>query len=102
MNPFADYAQKALSTQPPALLGPIKLRADARARYSEIVDALNSCETRDDVEDYIFSIEKELIQFLTELDYYWEGDGDFAGLAKEIERARVRVDEGLDYPRYEN
>jgi hypothetical protein len=103
MNPFEAYAKSAHSriSQPQALLGPIKLRADARSRYAEIVSELHGFTDPENLEIYLMGIEKELIQFQTELDFYWEGDGaDMRGLAKEIEWARARVDDHLDLPRW--
>lgn len=90
-------------SQPAKLLGGIRLRADARVRYSEIVARMDSCEGAEDLELYLESIKPELLQFHAELQYYWEGDGTlgFAGLQREIARSQVRVDDGLDYPRYE-
>jgi hypothetical protein len=103
MNLFEDYAKQAQSImdRPTPLVGVIKRRGDARTRYTEIVAALNACLTPREIADYLGSISAEIIQFQAELEYYWEGDGDFAGLSREIERAQVRVDERLDYPRYE-
>lgn len=103
MDPFSQYAKRAntIVSQPAKLLGPIKLRADARTRYSEIVAELNEQTDPEHLEIYLMSIEREVTQFRTELDFLWEGDGDFKGLEKEIEWAKARVDDRLDLPRWE-
>lgn len=101
-DPFSTYAKAAHSrvSQPQKLVGVIATRAAARIRYSEIVEELHACEDSDQLEAFLGSIDKELIQFRTELKFYWEGDGDFAGLAQEIEWARDRAhfDNGLYSP----
>lgn len=103
MNPFEAYSKRAstMLSQPAPLLGPIARRADAKARYSEIVAALNAQTDPENLEIYLLQIDKEVTQFRTELDFLWEGNGDFLGLEKEIERARARVDDGLDFPRWD-
>lgn len=98
---FAAYGHKATSTAPAPLLGPLKRRADARTRYSEIVDAMAACQTPPGLEAYLQSIRAETVQFAAELEFLWSGDDAFLGLEKEIERARARVDDGLDFPRWE-
>lgn len=101
MNPFADYGHKATSIRAAPLFGPIATRAASRERYVEIVAELAAKDHSEDLEIYLLSIRPELLQFEGELPQYWEGDGnDFPGLRKEIERARVRLDDGLDWPRY--
>jgi hypothetical protein len=100
-DPFADYGKRATTTQPDKLVGAMKTRAEARARYSEIVARLHDCETAKQLNDYLFSIRKETVQYRTELPQYWDGEDDFLGLRKEIDRAMVRVEVGLDWPRYE-
>lgn len=103
MNPFEAYSKRANThvNQPTKLIGPAKTRATARVRYAEIVNELESCTDSENLEIYLISISKDVVQFQAELKFYWEGDGDFLGLEKEIERARVRIDDGLDWPRYE-
>jgi hypothetical protein len=93
-DPYEAYAKAAHSrvSQPQKLIGVISTRAAARLRYSEIVDELNACEDADTLSSFLASIDRELIQFRTELDFYWEGDGDFAGLAQEIQQATARCD----------
>lgn len=101
MNPFETYGKRATSSSAAPLLGPIKTRAASRERYVEIVGELAAREHIEDLEIYLLSIRPELLQFEGDLPQYWEGDGnDFPGLRKEIERARVRLDDGLDWPRY--
>lgn len=94
MNPYETYAKAAHSrvSQPQRLIGVIPTRSAARIRYSEIVDELNACEDGETLVGFLESIKHELIQYRTELEFYWEGDGDFAGLAQEIERAKTRCD----------
>lgn len=92
MNAFADYGSKATTVAVPRLVGVIKTRAAARVRYTEIVNELNACEDADMLEGFLFSISHELAQFKAELDLFWEGDGDFAGLQQEIQRAQARCD----------
>ena len=94
MNPFEQYAKAAHTrvSQPQALIGPIKTRGAARTRYSEIVDEMNACEDADALSGFLSSVEAELLQYRIELEFYWEGDGDFVGLAQEIERAKARCD----------
>jgi hypothetical protein len=103
VNPFEQYAKKAntIVSQPPKLLGPNKTRADARARYDSIVSELTAMRTLLALEEYLEIIRDEIAQFRAELEFYWEGEGDFLGLQKEIERAQVRLDAGLDIPRWE-
>jgi len=100
-NPFADYGKRATSTVPDRLIGPIGKRADARARYAEIVTELGAYSDPKNLEKYLAEIGREIAQFRAELPFLWEGDGDFLGLQKEIERAQARVDDGLDFPRWE-
>lgn len=100
-DPFADYGKRATSTAPAALIGPNKTRADARMRYNEIVMELGDFADPENLEIYLMQIAKEVAQFRAELPFLWFGDGDFLGLAKEIERAQARVDDGLDFPRWE-
>lgn len=104
MNAFADYAKKAQSIvdQPQKLIGAMKTRGEARERYTEIVGSLKACASRAELDRYLDSIGTDIRQFHAELEFLWKGDGDeFAGLQREIERAHVRVDDGLDHPRYE-
>lgn len=99
-NFFADYGKRATSTVPDKLIGPIAKRADARARYAEIVIELSEISHPENLEIYLMQIAKEIAQFRAELPFLWSGEDDFLGLEREIERARVRLDDGLDYPRY--
>ena len=100
-NPFADYGKQATSQRAAPLVGPIKTRAASRERYVEIVQELHRFSNIEDLEIYLLQHRQEIAQFRAELGLYWHGDGnDFPGLRKEIERARVRLDDGLDWPRY--
>lgn len=100
-DPFADYGKRATTMQPDKLVGTMKTRAEARARYSAIVAGLYECDSRKALNDYLFNVRAETVQFHAELPNLWEGEDDFLGLRKEIEHAFVRVDNGLDWPRYE-
>lgn len=104
MNPFDAYAKKAntIVNQPTPLLGPIKTRAEARVRCAAIGLEIARCATSEQLESYLASVAPELVQFRTELEFLWFGEGDFLGLEKEIEWARARVDDRLDYPRWED
>lgn len=103
MNPFEAYAAKAqtIVNQPARLLGVNKTRADARQRVSEIVTELRAFHTPASLQEYLEILKPEIAQFKAELDFYWEGEGDFLGLRKEIALAEARVDAGLDFPRWE-
>lgn len=93
-DPFLTYGVDQTKPQRPApLTGKIKLRADARVIYTEIVGELSACEDGDTLAAYLDTIKEEIAQFEAELDFYWNGDGaDFPGLSNEIARARARVD----------
>lgn len=103
MNHFEAYAAKAqtIVNQPPKLLGVNKTRGEARQRVDEIVRELRSFQTKDSLEEYLEILRPETAQFRAELEFYWEGEGDFLGLRKEIALAEARVDAGLDFPRWE-
>lgn len=100
-DPFAMYGHKATTTAQPRLVGIIKTRAEAKARYTEIVAALQQPVTKPALQSLLHDLRREMIQFQTELPFLWSGDGDFAGLQREIEAAHVRLDPGLDYPRFD-
>lgn len=100
-DPFADYGKRATTTQPTALVGPMKQRAVARERYAEILAELNACNTPADVERCLAARSPDITQYKAELEFLWLGDDDFRGLEKEIEWATARVDERLDFPRWE-
>lgn len=103
-DPFAAYGHKATSNTPDRLVGVIKTRSEARAKYSGIVAELAACEDHDMLDAYLASIKHELAQFRAELDFLWEGDGeDFPGLEIEIIRARERVENSIpEHPGYED
>lgn len=103
MDMFSAYAKAAHSrvNSPARLVGVTKTRAEARSRYAEICADLMACETPAKIVAYLDSIEADILQFRAEMEFLWFGDGDFLGLEKEIERARARVDDGLDFPRWE-
>lgn len=101
-DPFAAYGAKATSQAKPALVGPVKLRADLRERYGMVVAELAACETIEALESCLEAHSTTILQIHSEMEFLWRGDGnDFAGLEKEIERATARVDAGLDFPRWE-
>lgn len=100
-DPFADYGHRATSTATPRLVGVMRTRQEAKQRYTEIVACLHAADSQAALAAYLDSVRHEIVQFETELPFFWEGDGDFAGLQQEIERATVRLDDGLDYPRTE-
>lgn len=103
MNPFEAYAARAqtMVTQPAKLLGIAKTRSEARVRYEEIVAGLRSCLTKSSLEEELEIRRADIAQINAELPFYWEGEGDFLGLRKEIALAQARVDAGLDFPRWE-
>lgn len=103
MNPFEAYAKQAntIVNQPAKLVGPLATRSEARVRYDEIVAGLRSCLSIAGVEEELEIRRAEIAQFHAELPFYWEGEGDFPGLRKEIALAQARVDAGLDFPRWD-
>lgn len=103
MNPFEAYAKTAntMVTQPAKLLGPLATRSEARIRYDTLVAELRTFQTAASLEEYLEIARKEIAQFRSQLPFYWEGEGDFLGLRKEIALAQARVDAGLDFPRWE-
>lgn len=101
MNPFEAYARKATSQRPAALVGPVKTRAELRLAYDERVKSLAACKTVDEVDVWEAREAPFIAQLRAEHEFFWTGKADFLGLEREIERAKVRVDVGLDYPRYD-
>lgn len=82
--------------RPAPLTGPIKTRAEARVKYSEIVADLRTVTDDSELEGFLMDMQIEIGQFEAELPFFWEGDGDdFIGLEQEIERARARVSRNL-------
>jgi hypothetical protein len=102
-DPFAAYAASAntIVNRPAKLLGVNKTRGEARQRVDAIVQELRGFQTKASLEEYLEILRPETAQFRAELDFYWEGEGDFLGLRKEIALAQARVDAGLDFPRWE-
>lgn len=79
--------------RPEPLTGPMKTRAEARARYGEIVRELHACGDSDQLHAFLESISLELDQFRDELPNAWNGDGaDFIGLKAEVANAHSRFD----------
>ncbi len=78
--------------RPAPLTGPLKTRAEARTRYSEIVADLRTVTDDFELDGFLMDLNIELFQFENELPFLWDGDGqDFPGLEQEIEWARARV-----------
>ncbi len=78
--------------RPAPLTGPIRTRAEARVKYSEIVADLRTVTDEIELEGFLMDMQIEIAQFETELPFLWDGDGqDFPGLEQEIEWARARV-----------
>ena len=101
-DPFADYGHRATSKSAPRLVGVIKTRSAARDRYVGIIAEMAACKSSAELDDYLASISAEIVQFRAELPLYWNGTGEpFVGLQQEIERAQVRLDDGLDFPRHD-
>jgi len=93
-DPFAAYgAEISKPTRPaPLTAGPMTTRAQARTVYAQIVAELAACSDQDTLDIYLFTVGEELLQFETELEFLWLGDGaDFAGLYNEIVQAKRRV-----------
>lgn len=80
---------------PPPLKGPIKTRSELRTACANFTRDLHGCGDQDML-DTVLRDNKALIdQVQEEHEFFWNGDGaDFLGLAKEIEAAKVRVNEG--------
>ena len=78
--------------RPAPLTGPIRTRAEARVKYSEIVADLRTVTDEYELDGFLMDMQIEIQQFEDELEFLWNGDGqDFLGLEQEIERARARV-----------
>ena len=103
MDVFEAYSKRAggIVNNPQRLVGTIKTRGVARERYAQIVREMTLCPTADALEVCLADLAGEIAQYRAELEFLWFGEGDFLGLEKEIERARARVDDGLDFPRWE-
>lgn len=100
-DPFAAYGARATGNTPTRLVGPIKTRGEARDRYDLVVTELRSCLTPDALAAALEAHGTTILQIHSELEFLWSGSGDFLGLEKEIEHATARVDDGLDFPRWE-
>jgi hypothetical protein len=78
--------------RPAPLTGPMRTRAEARTKYSEIVDDLRTVTDDFELDGFLMDMQIEIAQFEEELPFLWGGDGqDFPGLEQEIEWARARV-----------
>ena len=78
--------------RPAPLTGPIRTRAEARTKYSDIVSDLRTVTDEIELEGFLMDMQIEIHQFENELEFLWSGDGqDFPGLEQEIEWARTRV-----------
>jgi hypothetical protein len=102
MDAFLAYGKAATSKAPAKLLGPIKTRAELRERYNQIVAELAECGSLEALESCLARLNAEITQYHAEHEFFWTGDGDFLGLEREIERARARVDDRLDMPRWDH
>ncbi len=101
-DPFADYGSKATRQAPERLVGPAKTRSLLRDRYDLAAKELQAVATPQALEAALEAHNSTILQIHAEMEFLWLGDGnDFLGLEKEIERARARVDAGLDLPRWE-
>jgi hypothetical protein len=77
------------------LQGPIKTRKALRDACGDFVSELQACGDRDTLEAFLATDDAFALvqQVEAEAPFFWEGDGgDFLGLAKEIEHARLRVE----------
>jgi hypothetical protein len=101
-DPFMDYGKRATSSAPAKLLGPMKTRAQLRMAYNDAVELLHACATPESVAMWEMRHRALITQFHAEHEFFWSGDGDFLGLEREIERAKARVDDRLDMPRWDN
>ncbi len=82
--------------RPAPLTGPIRTRAEARVKYSEIVADIRTVTDEIELEGFLMDMQIEIAQFEAELPFLWEGDGqDFPGLEQEIEWARARVNRNV-------
>ena len=106
MNPFENYSKRAnmiARNHPTPLIGPIKTRRAALARYNEIAAELRSCRDRCVLQTYLTEITADLLQFHAELDFLWHGDGnDFLGLEREIESAFETVEAAQYFRKFDS
>ncbi len=78
--------------RPVPLTGPIRTRAEARVKYSDIVADLRTVTDEIELEGFLMDMQIEIAQFEAEMPFLWDGDRqDFPGLEQEIEWARARV-----------
>lgn len=105
MNAFEAYAERAriIANKPPPMLGPLKTRAAARERYAVLVAELHALTSTAALERWLIEHRQETAQFASAMEFLWLGDGSagFRGLRDEIEWARARVDDRLDFPRWD-
>lgn len=102
MDAFLAYGKAATSQRPAKFLGAVKTRAEMRHAYNDALDLLSACNTVMAVEEWLESHAALIAQIHAEHEFFWTGDGDFLGLEREIERARARVDDRLDMPRWDH
>lgn len=100
-DPFAAYGAKATSQTPGRLVGPIKTRSAVRDQYALVEAELRACTTKAALAAALEAHGSTIRQVHAEMPFLWSGSGDFLGLEKEIEHATARVDDGLDFPRWE-
>lgn len=100
-DPFAAYGARATSNTPARLVGPIKTRGEMRDRYDLVVAELRACATKEALAAALEAHGTTILQIHSELEFLWSGSGDFLGLEKEIEHATARVDDRLDFPRWD-
>lgn len=101
-DPFAAYGAKATSTAKDRLVGPTKTRAGLRELYALVETELRAANSKAALAACLEAHNSTIIQVHAEAPLLWSGDGaEFRGLEKEIEHAAARVDDGLDFPRWE-
>lgn len=80
---------------PPPLKGPVKTRAELRNACAAFTRDLHGCGDQDMLDQVLRDNKALTDQVQDEHEFFWNGDGaDFLGLAKEIEAAKTRVNEG--------
>jgi hypothetical protein len=85
------------------LVGPIKTRSEIRLRYDLVVADLKAADSKLALLSALEAHSSTITQIHSEAPLLWRGDAaEFRGLEKEIEHATARVDDGLDFPRWEH